>query len=76
MWLSTVLGPTDKVGKQGSKLETLVCHFSRLGWHKMSQIKIQTFLAKVDQDAKRWDLLESDENKEEGAMVIENGIIW
>lgn len=42
----------------------------------MPLVKIQTFPTRADQDAKRWDLLESDETKEEDVMMIENDCIW
>lgn len=50
-WLSTALlalEPVDKMGQQGNKLVTMVCHFERLGGHKMPQVKIQTFPTKAD----------------------------
>lgn len=43
MQLSTTLLPlglTDKVGEQDNKLETLACHFAKLGGYKLLQIKV------------------------------------
>lgn len=34
----------DKVGEQDNKLETLVCHFAKLGGYKVSWIKVQALL--------------------------------
>ena len=49
--LSTTLlasGLTDKVGEQNNKLETLACHFAKLGGHKLSWIKVRVLVTKCD----------------------------
>ena len=48
--LSTILlfsGLTDKVEEQNN-LETLACHFSKLGGHKLPWMKIQVLVTKPD----------------------------
>ena len=53
MWLSTTLlasGLADKVGEHDNKLQTLVCHFAKLGGHKLWWIKVQALVTKPDCD--------------------------
>lgn len=57
--MSTLLlasGLVDKVGKQPIKLKTLVCHFAKLGGHKLPGIKVQMLVIKPDWDSERWNL--------------------
>ena len=57
MQLSTLLlasGLVDKVGKQPSKLETLMCQFAKLEGHKLPGIKVQMLMTKPDWDSERW----------------------
>ena len=74
MQLSTTLlasGLIDKVREQDNKLETIACHFVKLGGHKLPRIKVQALVTKPDWDDKRWDLWESEESEEEDVVVID-----
>ena len=45
---SAIFGAGDKVGERDNKLENLVCHFTKLGGHKMLWFKIWELVTKLD----------------------------
>ena len=54
--LSTILPASelaDKVREQDNKLETIACHFAKLGGHKLPWIKVQALVTKPVWDTKR-----------------------
>ena len=57
-------GLADKVGEQGSKLETLAYRFAKLGGRKLPAIKIGVLVTKPDWDTK-WNPWEREESEKE-----------
>lgn len=54
--LSTILPASelaDKVSEQDNKLETIACHFAKLGGRKLPWIKVQALVTKPVWDTKR-----------------------
>ena len=57
------------MGEQDNQLETLICYFAKLGGYKLLQIKVQVLVTKDVWDAKRWNLWESKESKEDVVVI-------
>lgn len=47
-YYSTSSGLADKVEEQNNSLETLACHFAKLGEHMLLQIKVQVLVTKSE----------------------------
>ena len=64
-------GLADKLTEQDNKLETLICHFAKLGGCKLPWIKVLVLVPKPNWDTQRWYPWESQEREEEEVLVTD-----
>ena len=54
MWVFSTLLASRQGGRASNKLETLACHFAKLGGCKLSWIKDRALVTKPEWNTKRW----------------------